>query len=103
MAIINLQCPRYGNWGGPGYSAGKDCPTGQKLSDEDKNVNGIDPMDELFKKHDIAYENAEDLNGIAKDLAILQADQDLYDALYAMDPNDSNNFKKIRGHLTIFQ
>lgn len=35
-----MALPRYGNWGGPEYSAGHDCPTGQPLSNDDKGVKG---------------------------------------------------------------
>lgn len=47
----------YGNWGGPGYSAGvyNDDPAAT-----DKTVPGIDKMDEAFKVHDLAYQASTD-------------------------------------------
>ena len=91
-----MALPRYGNWGGPEYSAGHDCPTGQKLTAEDLKVPGKDLMDRLFKQHDIDYEQAEELGKVSKlaeKLAILKADQDLVDGLKALDKNDPNTFE----------
>lgn len=47
--------PRYGNWGGPGWSAGCWNPFGT-----DWDFVAIDEMDELFKWHDFAYQNGYD-------------------------------------------
>ena len=44
--------PRYGNWGGPGWSGGKWCPP----NSTDWSVPGVDEMDELFKEHDKQYQ-----------------------------------------------
>lgn len=49
--------PRYGNWGGPGWSAGCWNPT-----ETDWFVPTIDAMDELFKRHDWSYQHNEDLD-----------------------------------------
>lgn len=48
---------RYGNWGGPGWSAGCWNPMGT-----DWNYPAIDAIDELFKHHDSAYQHEEDLD-----------------------------------------
>jgi len=45
--------PRYGNWGGPGWSSGKWCPPGET----DWFVSGVDDLDEAFKRHDWKYQN----------------------------------------------
>ena len=44
----------YGNWGGPGWSGGKVVPDGSPV---DINADARDPLDEIFKQHDIAYED----------------------------------------------
>lgn len=59
--------PRYGNWGGPGWSAGCWNPI-----DTDWNFIAIDDMDELFKWHDFAYQN-----GFDRDVADHNLVQDL--------------------------
>lgn len=48
--------PKYGNWGGPGWSAGEYCPP----SYTNWAVPGIDDMDALFKQHDMAYQSGGD-------------------------------------------
>lgn len=60
-------CPRYGNYGGPGWSAGRwnDDPA---LTDW--NVPGIDIQDEMFKVHDWAYQHGFVLD--AADWALVQ-------------------------------
>ena len=61
------QCliPRYGNWGGVGWSAGRwnNDPT---LTDW--SIPAIDAMDELFKVHDWAYQNGIDLDKADREL-----------------------------------
>lgn len=48
---------RYGNWTGPGWSAGRLSPPGDALTQEDLQVPGVDPFDEnVSKPHDIAYD-----------------------------------------------
>lgn len=47
--------PRYGNWGGPGWSAGRWNPSVTNWA-----VDAVDSMDELFKWHDWAYQNGFD-------------------------------------------
>lgn len=44
--------PRYGNWGGPGWSCGRWCPPGVV----DWEVKPVDAMDELFRAHDWNYQ-----------------------------------------------
>jgi hypothetical protein len=55
MSILNRMCPRYGNWGGPGWSGGT-FPA--RPSDTDWSIPGIDSMDDLFKEHDRGYQDA---------------------------------------------
>lgn len=48
---------RYGNWTGPGWSAGRLSPPGDAITDEDLLVPGVDAFDEnVSKLHDIAYD-----------------------------------------------
>lgn len=49
--------PRYGNWGGIGWSAGRWLKTGDTT---DWNVPPIDAMDEAFKDHDAQYREGGD-------------------------------------------
>ena len=57
--------PRYGNWGGPGWSSGKWCPP----NETDWSKPPIDALDQLFRDHDFAYQT----HGCRKcaDLALL--------------------------------
>jgi hypothetical protein len=64
--------PTYKKWGGDGHSAGVDC-TGS-LTEEQKKVPGDDPLDELFKTHDLAYDAVNKLDYCKKQQAILAAD-----------------------------
>lgn len=47
----------YGNWGGKGWSAGQFTPKGEKV---DRDVEAQDDLDQVFKDHDINYEDAEE-------------------------------------------
>ena len=51
--------PRYGNWGGPGWTGGQETPY-EKLNPEQQKalLEPIDEMDALFKTHDLCYSNA---------------------------------------------
>lgn len=49
-------CPKYGNWGGPGWSAGR---YNNNPSLTDWKVVAIDAMDHLFKRHDKGYQSGE--------------------------------------------
>jgi hypothetical protein len=49
--------PTYGNWGGPGFSGGKFENDRSKVNWD---VPSIDAMDELFKLHDLDYQNGVD-------------------------------------------
>ena len=55
MSLWQRVFPKYGNWGGPGWSGGA-YPKDPK--DTDWSVAAIDSMDELFKKHDGSYQEA---------------------------------------------
>lgn len=47
--------PTYGDWGGPGWSAGQVTDT---ITPDMGKMPGKDALDELFKTHDLAYEDA---------------------------------------------
>lgn len=51
--------PRYGNWGGVGWSGGTWC-NDPALTDWD--AEPIDYMDEIFKAHDEAYQTGKNLD-----------------------------------------
>jgi hypothetical protein len=55
----------YGNWCGPGWSAGQD-KDAKDLTEEDFNVPAIDELDQACKDHDIMLHlsphNAEEIN-----------------------------------------
>jgi len=48
--------PTYGNWGGPGWSSGQWCPTGEV----DWSVEAVDDLDQCFKNHDLVYQILDD-------------------------------------------
>lgn len=95
MTLNNL-LPTYGNWGGPGWSAGKRTQPGEKI-DWDFPVR--DGLDALFKAHDWAYYLAEEKAktdpaaasqiifnadiALMRDIASGNWDSGLYGALYA--------------------
>lgn len=51
--------PRYGNWGCPGWSAGR---WNNGNTDTDWSVSGVDGIDTLFKHHDWGYQHSLDLD-----------------------------------------
>jgi hypothetical protein len=55
IPLWQLLCPRYGNFGGPGWSGGRFVDD-YRLTDW--SVPATDSMDELFKRHDLAYQDA---------------------------------------------
>lgn len=57
--------PCYGNWGGPGYSAG--CWNNDP-SLTDWSVDGVDDMDRLFKAHDFIYQTGGDMDAADREL-----------------------------------
>ena len=51
---------RYGNWTGPGWSAGRVSPPGDAITEADLLVPGVDAFDEnVSKPHDIAYDRVQ--------------------------------------------
>jgi hypothetical protein len=51
---------RYGNWTGPGWSAGRASPPGDPITEADVLVPGVDAFDEnVSKPHDIAYDRVQ--------------------------------------------
>ncbi len=52
-----IPVPTYGEYGGPGYTAGEYSPPGSATDPDDYvRVEPIDPLDALFKVHDMAYD-----------------------------------------------
>jgi hypothetical protein len=56
----------HGNYGGPGYTAGKFYDSGSRI---DWNVKPVDELDELFRKHDYDYDR---IDHVAADQLFLQ-------------------------------
>ena len=77
--------PTYGNYGGPGYS------DGEVLSSPDQPVDysaaTVDPLDELFRFHDMAYDSPSTLVRAEGDLALIQGIQEL--SLGPLSPEQS--------------
>ena len=46
--------PRYGNWGGPNHSGGRETTDSERV---DWNLDPKDSLDEIFKKHDKMYQH----------------------------------------------
>lgn len=90
--------PTHGDFAGPGYTAGT---RGQLTKEQIMNspvatvtdpVTGVvreDYVDQLAKPHDLAYGDADKLQGEAKRQAIIAADQALIDGTQAMLDKDS--------------
>lgn len=80
--------PTYGNYGGPGYSAGMVGGT----TPETPNPAPVDALDALFYQHDLVYQHYSD--GVITDPALLAAaDVQLVKSMYALtytDPGGSN-------------
>jgi|GEM_PF-1653032 len=79
--------PRYGNWGGPGWSGGNVKPL----------KNPVDSMDELFKIHDTAYLNKQNAVG---DIQLLRGLESLSpNSLIwrqpASNPAKANNYRSL--------
>ncbi len=52
-----IPVPTYGEYGGPGYTAGEYSPPGSATDPDDYvRVEPIDPLDALFRLHDMAYD-----------------------------------------------
>jgi len=81
--------PKYGNWGGPGWSGG--CyPSSPK--ETDWSIQPIDAMDLIFRNHDRRYQNAIKRYPEREDLqkeVFKKADEDLIRLLKSLefDPN----------------
>ena len=77
--------PTYGNYGGPGYS------NGVVLSSPDQPVDysapPVDPLDELFRFHDMAYDSPSALVRAEGDLALIQGIEGL--SLGPLSPEQS--------------
>jgi len=71
-----IPIPTYGEYGGPGYTGGERyLPAGSPSPVEAYEVRPIDPLDALFRLHDIAYDPVltPDPNGrVAGDLALIE-------------------------------
>jgi len=70
-----LPIPTYGDYGGPGYS------NGHVLSSPDQPVDysapSVDPLDALFRFHDMAYDSPSTLVRAEGDLALIQGIEEL--------------------------
>jgi hypothetical protein len=55
FATHGIPLPVYGNYGGPNWSAGQ---VGGIITSS--SPNGVDPLDEAFKQHDLVYQNTQD-------------------------------------------
>jgi hypothetical protein len=68
--------PTYGNYGGPGYTGGETLPANSASPPSAYEVKPIDPLDALFRQHDMAYDPgltpADPLTRAKADLALLQ-------------------------------
>jgi len=68
--------PTYGEFGGPGYTGGQVLPASSPSPPEAYQVPPIDPLDALFKQHDVAYDPGltpnDPLIRAQADLALLQ-------------------------------
>jgi hypothetical protein len=66
----------YGEYGGPGYTGGNYLPVGSASPPADYDVPPIDPLDALFRFHDIAYDpvlsGTEPLAQAQADVALIQ-------------------------------
>jgi hypothetical protein len=66
----------YGEYGGPGYTGGRYLPVGSASPSADYEVTPIDPLDALFRLHDIAYDpvlsGADPLAEAQADVALIQ-------------------------------
>ncbi|MEQ6342247.1 MAG: calcium-binding protein [Gammaproteobacteria bacterium] len=77
--------PTYGDWGGPGWSAGIET-NGEQLTPAQKAAPWQDPLDKLFKTHDLAYEDAMKLpTRYDQSMAITRADRELIMTMLQMD------------------
>jgi hypothetical protein len=63
--------PRYGNWGGPGWSANR-VMGGDVIPEVFRTQPTTDSMDEIFKAHDWAYSDASLSYRVAMDAAALE-------------------------------
>ena len=68
--------PTYGNYGGIDYSGGVHLTPGQQ---PDYSVPAADPLDSLFKAHDLASEASSSLQRAQGDLALLEGIDNLPD------------------------
>ncbi|HEX4975233.1 MAG TPA: hypothetical protein VFV48_05050 [Pseudomonadales bacterium] len=75
--------PTYKNWGGKDWSAGEE--TTGSLTEAQKAVISLDPLDALFKQHDLAYDAANKLDPLAEALAVLVADIILLEGMKSPD------------------
>ena len=57
VAIHGIPVPTYGNYGGPGYSAGG---VGGTTPEPPPTPQPVDQLDELFYQHDLVYQRFSD-------------------------------------------
>ena len=75
FATHGIPLPTYGNYGGPNYSAGE---VGGKITGTSADPPPVDPLDALFKTHDLVYQTTQD------PLARATADVQLVENMYAL-------------------
>jgi len=79
---------RYGYWGGPQWSGGEVIPEGSAVN---RNAPARDALDEIFRRHDIAYEDIRTayvtgaITESQRNALINEADRDLVGAFVALD------------------
>jgi len=87
--------PIYGLYGGPGYTAGRFIGKKEKIYMMYR-VKGIDPLDELFRQHDIGYYEAN--NNWYKTRV---ADYELYKGLKSMTDDDLGEYGRAYKNVAI--
>jgi len=86
MGIVN-GLPTYRKWGGPGWSAGEE--VNGPLTPEQKAIPAEDPLDALFKAHDLLYDAADkEIDPAIQRQAYLEADVALWVGMIKMDAYD---------------
>jgi hypothetical protein len=56
VSFLDFPVPTYGNYGGPGYTAGQYSAPGSATNPGNYALEPIDPLDALFRFHDMAYD-----------------------------------------------
>ena len=81
-----IPVPSYGNYGGPGYTAGTEGGTTPELPIPTP----VDALDSLFWQHDLVYQHVKD--GTADPSQIAKADVDLVESMHFLTQSDPTLF-----------